>query len=121
MAAPRLPINLTIRAESLRRTATDVSEQLLLTRPTIRCEQLDATRLRSDFPVEATNDEVYFIHAGHGSIRCADDSVVGITVGDVLYVDKGTTRHFVDLSQRFLALRLLLFPRSGKQQPANPG
>ena len=106
MPAPLLPVNLTAHAESLRGTRTAGLAQLILAQPGLRCDQVDAARLQKEASASAVQEEMYVVMAGHGGLRCADNSLVEVTAGDVLYVAKGTVRRFEGLSGNFLTLRI---------------
>lgn len=113
MPAPLLPINLTSRAESLRGTWPAGLAQPVFAQPGLRCDRIDAAGLQSEASASAAHDEVYVVVAGQGGVRCADGSVMEVTAGDVLHVARGTVRRFVDLSGKFLALRVSLFTENG--------
>lgn len=104
-----LPINLTTCALDQRDRASAGATRRILSQPNLCCDHLDAAELRAEGKAAATQDEIYIVLAGHGSMRCADDSLTGVTVGDVIYVELGTRRSFEDLSRKFLVLRLFLF------------
>lgn len=112
------PINLSTRAESLRGHAAGLVQrelaQRVLTRPGLRCDQFDAAGLQHEDSGATTQDELCIIVAGQGALRCADDSLMEVTAGDVLYAGKGTVRRFENLSRKFLMLRLSLSPRCEK-------
>lgn len=109
MPVPLLPINLTARTESLRGTWTAGLAQPVLAQPGLHCAQVDAAGLQSEASASAAQEEVYVVVAGQGGVRCADDSLVEVTAGDVLYVAKGTVRRFENLDRKFLTLRILFF------------
>lgn len=109
MLTPLLPINLTTCTESLRATQTAGLAQPVLAQPGLRCDQIDAAGLQSEASAWAAQEEVYVIVAGYGGVRCADDTVMEVTAGDVLYLAKGTARRFEDLSGKFLTLRVSFF------------
>ena len=106
MPAPLLPVNLTARTESLRGTRTAGLAQPVLAQPGLRCDRIDAAGLQREASASAAQEEVYVIVAGQGGVRCADDTLVEVTAGDVLYVAKGTARRFENLDRKFLTLRL---------------
>jgi 5-keto 4-deoxyuronate isomerase len=106
------PINLTIHAEDLRNTRIAGLAQSIFAQPKLRCDQIDAIGLQTENSMLATQEEVYVIVAGQGGLRCADDTIMEMTAGDVLYVAKGTTRYFENLSGKFLVLRLLPLPHN---------
>lgn len=118
------PINLSTRAESLRGHAAGLVQgklaQRVLTRPELHCDQFDAAGLQHEDSGKATQDELCIIVAGQGALRCANDSLMEVTAGDVLYVGKGTIRRFENLSRKFLMLRLSLSPQCEKP-PTNTG
>ena len=106
------PINLTICAEGLRSTRSVGVAQSILAQPKLRCDQIDAMGLQTENSALAMQEEVYVVVAGQGGLRCADDTVIEMTAGDVLYVAEGTTRYFENLSGKFVVLRLSPFPRN---------
>lgn len=109
MPAPLLPVNLTARTENLRGTWMAGLAQPILAQPGLHCDQVDAAGLQSEASASAAQEEMYVIVAGYGGLRCADDSLVEVTAGDVLYVAQGTARRFEGLSGKFLTLRIHFF------------
>ena len=107
------PINLSTRAESLRGHAAGLAQRVL-TRPGLHCDQFDAAGLQHEDSGKATQDELCIIVAGQGALRCANDSLMEVTAGEVLYAGKGTMRRFENLSRKFLMLRLSLSPECEK-------
>lgn len=106
MPTPLLPVNLTAHAENLRGLRTAGLAQSVLAQPGLYCDQVDAAGLQGEASASAAQEEVYVVMAGYGGVRGADDTLVEVTAGDVLYVAKGTLRRFEGLNGKFLTLRI---------------